>query len=115
MAKHTTNQQRRYINHQQILEMKTYIIDWGKKSKGGRYALTQTKNIAEAFWQADEVGAPFDIAELIIPTDEDGQVYMEISQPKSKSAGNKIKKVMKNSKSSCQLFKTMKITLNQNL
>ena len=63
--------------------MKTYIVDWGKMAKGGRYALIQAKSLTAAWIDADAVGAPFKIMELKIPMGEPecGGRYMEIDAP----------------------------------
>jgi len=71
--------------------MKTYIIDWGKDSNGGRYALTQARSLDDAWWNADSVGAPFKIEELKIPKDEEGLRYMEIAEPEEKYCGTTFK------------------------
>ena len=69
--------------------MKTYIVDWGKKANGGRYALIQARSLEDAWWDADAIGAPFHIAELKIPSGcpEEGGRYLEIAAPKTPYAG----------------------------
>ena len=69
--------------------MKTYIIDWGEKSNGGRYALIQARSKEDAFWEADSVGDPSDakIEEFKIPKDWEGGRYMEIESPKDPYCG----------------------------
>jgi|AACY02.7.fsa_nt_gi hypothetical protein len=69
--------------------MKTYIIDWGEESNGGRYALIQARSFDEAWWDADAIGGPFHIAELKIPrgAPERRGRYMEIDAPKKRYAG----------------------------
>ena len=61
--------------------MKTYIVDWGEGVNGGRYGLLQSRDIHEAFWDADSIGSPFKIAEFKIPKDEDGVRYLEVAAP----------------------------------
>jgi hypothetical protein len=65
--------------------MKTYIVDWGKKCNGGRYALIQAESLEDAWWDADAVGSPFRIALLKIPKGcpEEGRRYIEIDAPKT--------------------------------
>jgi hypothetical protein len=69
--------------------MNTYIIDWGEKSNGGRYALIQARSFNDAWWNADAIGSPFHIAKLKIPQGdaESGGRYMEIAEPKERYAG----------------------------
>jgi hypothetical protein len=67
--------------------MKTYIIDWGANANGGRFALIQASSMGKAFWEADSIGSPFDIAELRIPKDQDGVRYAEIDIPATQYAG----------------------------
>lgn len=69
--------------------MKTYVIDWGEKANGGRYALIQARSFTAAWLDADSVGGPFDIAELKIPRGdpEQGDRYMEFDAPNERYAG----------------------------
>lgn len=69
--------------------MKTFIIDFGPKCNGGRFALVQSETMEGAFWAADEIGSPFKIAQLIIPKRE-GIRYIEIEQPGIPFAGGKL-------------------------
>ena len=73
--------------------MKTYIVDWGKKCNGGRYALIQADCLEDAWWDADTIGGPFRISELKIPAKcaEEGVRYMEFDAPKSRYAGASVK------------------------
>lgn len=61
--------------------MKTYIVDWGEGANGGRYGILQSRDIHEAFWDADSIGSPFKLAEFKLPKDEDGVRYLEVSAP----------------------------------
>jgi hypothetical protein len=68
--------------------MKTYIIDWGEKCNGARYALIQAGSLRDAWWDADMIGGPFKIEELRIPKSGYGTRYMEISRPKKPFDGS---------------------------
>jgi len=62
---------------------KTYVIDWGIEANGGRFALIQAPSISKAWMDADMVGCPERIAELVLkPFDYDGgdMRYVEIDQ-----------------------------------
>jgi len=61
--------------------MKTFLIDWGAGVNGARYALIQAIGKVEAFWNADAIGGPFSICELVIPKDAEGIRYLEIVAP----------------------------------
>ena len=72
--------------------MKTYLIDWGENCNGERYALIQSRNIQEAFFDADSIGSPHRIAELKIPiySEEEGVRYLEIESPEKPYEGKTI-------------------------
>ena len=71
--------------------MKTFLIDWGETSLGGRFALIQAATLRDAVIGTDDIGSPFRITELVIPKmDECGVRYVEISQPTNPCAGPNI-------------------------
>lgn len=74
--------------------MKTFLVDFGPNSHGGRFALVQNETMERAFWDADEISRPFKIAELIIPSC-DGIRYVEIDEPKTLFAGKKLSIICK--------------------
>ena len=59
--------------------MKTFIVDYGEDSQGGRFALVQSSCLEGALRTADDVGSPFKIAELKIKSIRHVGRYIEIS------------------------------------
>ena len=60
--------------------LKTFIIDWGENSNGGRYALIQAKSLDDAWFDADMIGGCFQITELKLKVQQIGDAtirYME--------------------------------------
>lgn len=87
--------------------MKTFIVDWGKDSTGGRFALIQETSIENAWVVADSIGSPFEIEEFKIKLHDtgDGKIrYMEMDTPKEIYAGDTIEKSIFKLKSSASLF-----------
>jgi len=73
--------------------MKTFIIDWGVGSNGGRFAMIQADTIKDAWFDADMIGSPFKITELKIKLHDtgDGKIrYMEVNSPDEPYAGKPI-------------------------
>jgi hypothetical protein len=67
--------------------MKTFLIDWGEKCNGGRFALVQAKDLSHAVWETARIGGYFNIAELKIKRNEDEVRYLEIAQPEDVFCG----------------------------
>ena len=68
--------------------MKTFIIDWGEKASGARYALITGRDMEDAAWNADQIGSPFLIARLRVPRSGDlGCGYLEMCDPESRYDG----------------------------
>ena len=67
---------------------KTYIIDWGKETNGGRYGLIHAASMQDALWDADSVGPVESIAVLNIPPSGEGMCYMEIDEPEKPYSGS---------------------------
>ena len=63
------------------MKNKTYVIDWGKETNGGRYALIQAPSMEDALMDVDHaIGCVPSIALLKIPDTGEGIKYMEIDE-----------------------------------
>ena len=58
-------------------EEKLYLLDWGEKCNGARYAIVQSKP-EELFWSIDMVGDPSGVKFAEIANSYDERLYVEL-------------------------------------
>lgn len=64
--------------------MKLFLIDWGEKCNGARYAIIQSRS--KGFWDLwsdiDNIGDPSKVQAIEIGNDRDGTLYIELPHMK---------------------------------